>query len=68
MKTAGKMLDAFKTCVFVGGVMCRLFAELGGSVKAYGLMNEDSLLISAVVGNESTNFNYACVSVEKITA
>lgn len=48
--------------------MFRLFAGLGGSVKAYGSTNEDSLLISAVVGSESTNFNYACVSVERITA
>ena len=48
--------------------MCRVFDGLGGSVKAYGVMSEDSLLISAVVGSESTNFNYACVSVERITA
>lgn len=49
-------------------LICRLFADLGGSVKAYGNLNEDSLLISAVVGNESTNYNYACVSVERVTA
>ena len=58
VKTAPKLQEVLK----------KLFADLGGSVKAYGNLNEDSLLISAVVGNESTNYNYACVSVERVTA
>ncbi|CBK22379.2 uncharacterized protein [Blastocystis hominis] len=44
-----------------------LFAELGGSVKAYGSLKEENLTISAIVGNESTNYNYACVSIEKLS-
>ena len=49
-------------------MMSSLFAGLNGSVQAYGMMNEDSLLVSAVVGNESTNYNYACVTVERVSA
>ena len=44
-----------------------LFAELGGSVKAYGSLKEENLTISAIVGNESTNYNYACVAIERLS-
>ena len=44
----------------------RLFKTLGGDVNAYGAQNEDSLLLSSLVSNDSTNYSYACVGVEKI--
>ena len=45
---------------------CRLFKTLGGDVNAYGAQNEDSLLLSSLGSNDSTNYSYACVSVEKV--
>lgn len=44
----------------------RLFKTLGGDVNAYGAQNEDSLLLSSLGSNDSTNYNYACVGVEKV--
>ena len=45
---------------------CRLFKTLGGDVNAYGAQNEDSLLLSSLGSNDSTNYSYACVGVAKI--
>lgn len=36
-------------------------------MNAYGALKEDNMMISAIVGNESTNYNYACVSIEKLS-
>ena len=45
---------------------CRLFKTLGGDVNAYGDQNEDSLLLISLGRNDSTNYSYAYVGVEKI--
>ena len=56
-----------KTATKLFATLNTLFAELGGSVNAYGALKEDNMMISAIVGNDSTNYNYACVSIEKLS-
>ena len=45
---------------------CRLFKTLGGDVNVSGDQNDVSLLLISLGSNDSTNYSYACVGVEKI--
>ena len=44
----------------------RLFKGLGGSLDAYGALNEENLILSALGGSDSANYSYACVCVERV--
>ena len=46
---------------------CGESGEQPKAKTAEKLLKEENLTISAIVGNESTNYNYACVSIEKLS-
>lgn len=65
-KTAGKMFTCLSTQERNEWMRNRLFKGLGGSLDAYGALNEENLILSALGGSDSANYSYACVGVERV--